>query len=255
MNALYACSGVLRGVNMASDPKSGKEGRWAKGSFMAGLGDDSSHALLRLGRGRQYGSGATLLVQGDRDTYVYLLSSVRPARPACVKVTARTENGGESLLGVRVSGDIVGELSALRRGERTATVTTCAPIIAYRISHEAFAAYLDENREARDAFSRMIADRLEWANRRRLDFAGYDVTVRLARVLVDLTQRHGYRGPHGYEVGVKLSQPELGRLLGSGVDAIGRAVGQLRHQGLVVSQYRNIVITDLDGLRRFADMR
>jgi CRP/FNR family cyclic AMP-dependent transcriptional regulator len=51
----------------------------------------------------------------------------------------------------------------------------------------------------------MITARLDWADRRRLDFAGYDVRTRLARVITELADRHGYETSQGYELGVQLS--------------------------------------------------
>ena len=100
----------------------------------------------------------------------------------------------------------------------------------------------------------MIADRLDWANRRRLDFASYDVPVRLARVMVELVDRHGYRSPDGYELGVWISQAELGKLISAKEDAVRKAMRRLKDEELVVARYRRVVITDLAGIRAFADL-
>ena len=62
----------------------------------------------------------------------------------------------------------------------------------------------------------MITERLDWADRLRLSFAGHDVRVHLARVIVELVDRHGYLVAGGYALGVSLSQAELGRLIGAG---------------------------------------
>jgi CRP-like cAMP-binding protein len=99
-----------------------------------------------------------------------------------------------------------------------------------------------------------IADQLQWANQRRLEFAGYAVPVRLARVMVELVDRHGFRTDQGHELGIELSQTELGRLIGAGEDAVGQAMRQLRRSGLVTPHYRKVTINDLHDLRLFGEL-
>jgi CRP-like cAMP-binding protein len=228
--------------------------RWPNGTFMARLTEDVGRELLGLAPARLCPPGDVLLAQGDTGDHLCLLRSGRPGGSACVKVTATLENGSESLLGIRVSGDIVGELAGLLAGRRTATVTTCSYIAVHKIPRDAFKSFLMRRPDAWEAMDHMIADRLDWANRRRLDFAGYDVPVRLARVFVDLVERHGYAVEAGDQFGVALSQGELGRLIGAREDAVGQAMRKLRYAGLVSSRYRIVTITDLDRLRVFAQL-
>lgn len=211
--------------------------------------------LTSLARPIPYPAGSVLISQGEPRTHVYLLRSQHSAMSACVKVTASSANGFEALLGIRVNGDVVGELAALRDGTRTATVTTCTATITHHIPHNLFVAFLNRHDDTWEAMCRMLADRLDWANRRRLDFAGYDVPNRLARVLLELVERHGRPVAGGHDLGVRLSQTEMGKLIGAKEDAIGQAMRQLRTKGLVTSAYRNVVINDLAGLRTLANSR
>ncbi|MEU4231263.1 Crp/Fnr family transcriptional regulator [Nonomuraea sp. NPDC026600] len=229
-------------------------GRWAAGTLLARLGDDARKHLLELVPPRSYKPGRVLLHQGEIGNHVYILTSARPGTPACVKVSARLANGTESLLGIRVSGDAVGELAVLRGSARSATVTTCSPTDAYVIPRKEFLDFLGRYPEAWPAIGGMIADRLDWANQRRLDFVGYPVPVRLARVLAALAERHGAKVEGGYDLGVRLSQEELGRLIGAGKDAVGKAIVKLKDAGLITVQYRGIVVTTLADLRLYADL-
>lgn len=100
----------------------------------------------------------------------------------------------------------------------------------------------------------MIADRLEWANRRRLDYAGHDVTIHIARVIADIVDLYGYRSTHGSELGVSLSQPELGSLVGASKEAAAKAVRRLREMGLIETRYRRIIVRDVARLRSVAQL-
>ncbi|MEV0586875.1 Crp/Fnr family transcriptional regulator [Nonomuraea sp. NPDC050310] len=224
---------------------------WPAGTFMSRLGESAREDLLSLGSPRSFEPGDTLIHQGDRlRDEVYLLRS-RTGSTACVKVWAYLENGAEALLGIRVSGDVVGELAALRGTPRVATVAACSPVLATVISAEAFRAYLTRWPEAWNAVLRMVADQLDWANNRRLDTAGYGVPARLARALGELAERYGQERPQGRDTGVDLTQLELGRLIGAGEDAVGKAVQELKKAGLVRSGYRRLFVTDVDGLSDF----
>lgn len=229
-------------------------GTWPSNTLMARLGEEAGRDLLALTPPREHVAGTVLIRQGEPGSDVYLLRSTRPQASACVKVTATLENGDECLLGISVSGDVVGELAALRSAARSATVMTCTSALIHRIPQNLFARFLERHSDAWRELSYMIADRLDWANRRRLDFASYDVPVRLARVMVELFDRHGFQSADGYELGVWLSQVELGKLISAKEDAVRKAMRRLKDDGLVVARYRRVVITDLGGIRAFAEL-
>src|SRR5438270_3631071 len=100
---------------------------WPMGTFMARLTDKARKDLLMLKRPQRFLPETVLLTQGESSQQVYLLRSATLGTSACVKVSARLANGTEALLGIRVSGDVVGELAGLRGSSRNATVTTCSP--------------------------------------------------------------------------------------------------------------------------------
>lgn len=223
------------------------------GTLLATLSADDRAELLELAPMRRYAAGTVLLRQGDKLTqHAYILRRARHG-VACVKITARLPNGTETLLGIRLCGDVVGELAALHGSPRQATVTTCREVDAHVIQAKEFKAFLARHPAAWLALSRTIADRLEWSNQRRLDYLGYPVAVRLARMLLTLADRHGYPIAEGRALGVLLNHDELGMLIGAGRDAVGQAVRKLKAAGLVSSSYRMITIVDPDGLYSYAE--
>lgn len=231
-----------------------RQSRWPTSTLMSRLDSGVGDELLHLAPGRFHPKGTVLITQGGAGSHVCLLRSAPHGTAACVKVTAHLENGTEALLGIRVSGDIVGELAVLGHQPRTATVTACSPLICHAISAETFMAFLGRRPEAWNAVSLMIADRLAWANRRRLDYAGHDVTVHIARVIADIVALYGYRSREGCELGVNLSQPELGSLVGASKEAAAKAVRRLRDLGLIETKYRRVIVTDIHRLRSIAQL-
>lgn len=212
------------------------------------------HELLRLGGWRSYALGEVLLAQGTATRHVFLLRATGRGSSACVKIVANLASGDGSLFGVRVSGDLVGEIAAIRGSERTATVVACSALDAYGIAESRFLDFLDRHPVAWKALSCVLADRLDAADRRRLDSGAFRVEIRLARVLAELMQRHGRPSAQGWDLGVDLTQADLGHMIGAKEDTVGKAIGRLKRQGLVVPTYRRIFVSDWQRLHEFAGL-
>jgi CRP-like cAMP-binding protein len=104
------------------------------------------------------------------------------------------------------------------------------------------------------ALTRSVSDQLRWANRRRLDFGGYQAKVRLARLLVELAEVYGRQEPGGVVVGCRLTQPEIATLTGAAETTIHKALRELREQGLLETGYRSTVIRDLARLKQVGEL-
>lgn len=228
----------------------GEHGRrpWPARSFLARLLEAIGAGLLRGGTVLTVPANRILIHQGDPGRSVYLLLD------ALVKITVLAENGLKTLLAIRADGDIVGEMSPLDDCPRSATVTTCRKSTVCVIKGATFLAHLDREPQIARVLSRITSDRLRFANRRRLAFTGYEADVCLARVLLDLSDRYGLPCRGGLDVGVPLTQVELGELTGFKERTVQKAVHHLVSRGLILTSHRQVVITDLDGLTAFADL-
>ena len=235
-----------------SDPQPQKGG-WSPGTFLAKLAPGVGDELLHLCRPRIAAAGEHLTRQGERNGQVFLLQASTPGAAAFVKVTSVARNGAESLLAICTAGDLIGEGAALRDGACAATVTTCTETVVHAVERRKFLDFLDFTPTAWQVLSALLADRLDWSNRRRLDFSGYDVRVRLARIMLELVESHGVHTALGVELGVEVSQAELGKIIGAKPDAVSVALRRLKSEGLIASRYRGVRITDVRALRRVAD--
>ncbi|WP_241562541.1 Crp/Fnr family transcriptional regulator [Streptomyces hoynatensis] len=204
--------------------------------------------LLHVAAPCQYQSGESLMREGDRSTHVVLLLS------GIAKISARLDEGHEALLAIRASGDVVGEMAAMDGKPRSATVTACGAIRAGVVQKNDLHAFFRRHPEAALSMGSVVAERLRWANRRRIEFAGYPVKVRLARVLAELAASHGRPVLQGLVIGVNLSQPELAALAGSAEDTVQKALRALREEGLLTTGHRRISVLDLRRLREIGHL-
>jgi CRP-like cAMP-binding protein len=219
---------------------------WAPGSFAANLPGETQAELLALGVPRRFEVGRRLLREGETSTHVELL--VR----GFVKITATVE-GTETLLAIRVPGDILGETGAISGRPRMATVTACGAVISYAITRADFRAFLRRHPDAAMHMTAVMGERLRWANLRRADFAAYPADVRLARVLLEIARACGQPTEAGVTIGIHLSQPELATMIGVAEATVQKAIRDLRRRGVISTGYRRVTITDLDALRAESD--
>lgn len=230
-------------------------GPWLPGTYLSRLDSAASGELLRLGTARLVSAGDRFIQQGMRDSNVFILRTAGAKGSACVKVTGVMANGSETLLAIRMAGDVVGEGAMFRAdGTRSATVTACTDIRVQSIAKGAFEGFLHAHPRAHFALSALINERFDFANRRRLDFAAYDVKVRLARVILELLDAHGVPEAVGMKLGVELSQEELGKLIGAKPDSARDAMRRLRAEGLVQVRYRGVSVPDVAALRAAAEV-
>jgi hypothetical protein len=94
-------------------------------------------ALRALGRTRRFPVGAALFHEREPGESVLVLTSGR------VKLSCVTESGREALLGIREPGELIGEMSAIDGGPRSATATALEPVEVIAVSREAFTAYVE----------------------------------------------------------------------------------------------------------------
>jgi CRP/FNR family transcriptional regulator, cyclic AMP receptor protein len=223
-------------------------GNWPAGSVLGSIPAATRQRMLELGTLRHYEPGKVLLREGEPSTHVILLVE------GYVKVVATTIRGGVALLDIRVGGDLVGELAGLDGQPRSASVVTAGPSVVRLIKQPDFAAFLGGHPDAAAAVSRGIAAKLRWATRRRIDFGGAEVKVRVARVLVELAESYGELDRTGARIAVSLTQPELAGLVGAAEPTVHKALTTLRREQVIQTGYRRIAVLDERRLRAVAGL-
>lgn len=221
---------------------------WPVGTLLSRLEARTAEVLLGLGTNRQVCDGGVLLREGDETDHVVLL------KRAIVKVTVNAPSGREALLSIRVTGDLVGETSALNRRRRSATVTASGRALVSVIHRREFQPFLRDHPDAAVQVAGVVADRLRWANRMRVEFSDYPIKVRLARILAELASAYGRRTSLGLEIAVPLTHHELATLTGGAEVTVQKALRELREEGLILGGYRRTTVLDLPTLCHHAHL-
>ncbi|TQM08980.1 CRP-like cAMP-binding protein [Pseudonocardia kunmingensis] len=202
-------------------------------------------ALLAQAHVRRFAPADALLRQGATDRHAYLILA------GDVAVHVIDSSGIDAMLAVRRRGDIVGELAALTGEPRSATVVAMTRVTAGVITASALTNVLTTYPTAAWELVRTQAHRLDWANRRRVDFVSRRATARVARVLADLAHEIG--SGNEQPIRVELSQRDIASIVGMALNTAENALRSLAHHGYIERRYRAVLIVDLAGLAEFAD--
>jgi CRP-like cAMP-binding protein len=196
---------------------------------------------------RKFPRGGVLFREGEKSDSVLVLEKGR------VKAYCDTAGGSEVLLAVRGPGALLGELAAVDQQPRSATVEALEPVVALILPLPAFEDYLDGHGRVGLLLARIIAARLRDADRKRIEFGAHDATGRVAARLVELSERFGQPTAGGTRIALPLSQDELAGWIGASREAVSKALQTLRASGWVTTSRMQIVVHDIDALRRRAE--
>jgi len=213
---------------------------------MAALSATAREAVLALGRTRAYATGDLVFCEGDPSEFAVVVLAGR------LKVVSTSAEGYDTVLAFRGPGDLIGELSLFDGSPRSATVSAIEPAKVVLVTADRFMELLRAQPEIAAVLLRTVVAKLRDADRQRLEFGAYDTAGRVARRLVQLADEHGSSSSDGVRITLPLSQSELAGWTGSSREAVARALGLLRRQGVITTDRRSIVVVDLESLRSLA---
>jgi CRP-like cAMP-binding protein len=207
-----------------------------------------SGTLRREGHVRRFRRGQSLFTEGDRAERVFLIER------GWVMISCTSPEGREIVLGLRGSGDIIGELSTLDGEARSATAMAVADVDAVVTSGAVLTQALEEPAAARELIN-VLATRLRDADRKRLQFATLDTLGRVAERLLELSERFGKPTAEGIAVEMPFSQEQLASWCGASREATVKALSALRSLKCISTGRQSLVIHDLAALSAHAQRR
>lgn len=213
-------------------------------TFLALLSDGDRESLLTRGGPRRFARGEGLMHAGEPGDRVLILLSGH------VKASNVDSRGREMVLSFRGPGDVLGELTFINAEPRSSDVTAIEPVAARAIAAAEFRDYLVRRPTAALTLIDVIGRRLRDANRKRIQFGDLDTVGRVAARLLELCERYGEHSDAGIQIGLPITQEDLGGWTASSRAGVAAALRTMRGLGWITTDQRRIVVLDLDALTR-----
>ncbi|MEM9194369.1 MAG: Crp/Fnr family transcriptional regulator [Myxococcota bacterium] len=187
--------------------------------------------------GQSYEAGQTIYTQDDPANTCYIVQDGR------VRLVKRIRSTERSLTVLR-SGDLFGEDALLPSSRRSATAVTLTDVTVLALERPTFGLLLTQNADVATRLIAQLVGRLRNAEEQLENAMLRDHPSRIINTLLRLSnqQSDGTR--------LQISPLELSSRVGLDVDAVKRAVQQLRDGGYLRIVDEQIVLPDLEALRR-----
>ncbi|WP_027331487.1 Crp/Fnr family transcriptional regulator [Mycolicibacterium tusciae] len=159
-----------------------------------------------------------------------------------VKICCHSADGREQLLAVRGPGDILGAVSVLDRGTRTATAIAVTDVCTAFVDDDTLQVWMTERPQIAQKLLRFMAGRLRLANNHLLDIIFDDVPGRVAKELLHLAQRFGTQTGESWHVTHDLTQAEIAQLIGATRESVNKALCDFVQRGWITTNGKTTLI-------------
>jgi CRP/FNR family cyclic AMP-dependent transcriptional regulator len=196
----------------------------------------------------RFPAGASVLTAEQPGEAVYVLLR------GSVKIHLFTPDGTEAILAVLGPGEVVGEMSLADSLGRSANVSTLEESALLWMDRRTFRSGVESSAVLARNLADVLSRRLRLTNAHLLSLATLDVPGRVASQLLALAREYGEELPEGaLRVPIKLTQADLGALVGASRVRVNQALGYLRKRNAIsVGTDGRITILDAYALSRQA---
>ncbi|MEV5888826.1 Crp/Fnr family transcriptional regulator [Nonomuraea fuscirosea] len=206
------------------------------------LGEKGIRSTAQAGVSRRYRAGQIIFHQGDPGESLFVLLD------GLVKVVFTTEHGDEIVLNMLSRGDTFGEMALLDGSPRSASITTVRPAWVFALPRARLLELMREHPGLADEFLRLLGRMVRRLTDQAADLAFLDLGGRLAKLLLQLADKHGHSD--GVVDLPGLTQSDLAALIGASRPAVNRALQSLVSRNLIAVKGRTITLLNVAALRK-----
>ena len=217
-----------------------------KAPLFSALDEDAARRLFESMTPRRLSRGETVFREGDKGDSLHVIVTGK------VKLARGSADGRESLLSVLGPGEMFGELSLFDPGPRLSTAYVVSNTELVSLGNDALRIFLNDHPEVAMQMLAGLAHRLRRTNEGISDLVFTDVPGRVAKALLDLSDRFGRRTDNGLLVAHELTQEELAQLVGASRETVNKALADFAHRGWVTLGAKSVTLLDVERLRRRA---
>jgi CRP/FNR family cyclic AMP-dependent transcriptional regulator len=217
-----------------------------KAPLFSALDDEAAKALMESMTASRLERGDILFHEGDRGDRLYVIGEGK------IKLGLTSNDGRENLLAILGPGEMFGELSLFDPGARTATATAVAETQLIALGHEDLDSFLSGRPAVATTMLAALARRLRRTNETLSDLVFTDVPGRVAKALLDLSNRFGRSSEDGILVAHDLTQEELAQLVGASRETVNKALADFATRGWIKLEARAVVLIDVERIQRRA---
>ncbi len=206
--------------------------------------DSERTQITTLLQRRSLQKGEILFHKGDQGSEFFIIIK------GLIKIGVSNRVGDEVTLAHLREGDFFGEMALLDEQPRSANAAALEESLLYVLDRNDFFPFLFKNENAVRSILRALSIRLRRTDDLFTEISFLTVPARLAKRLLELAEPLQNQTEAIETYRVRISQRELASMLGVTRESINKELKTLKDKGLVETSRNNIIIRDIDRLRR-----
>jgi CRP-like cAMP-binding protein len=213
--------------------------------LLHGLSDEQKQEVKQHARMFTAKRGEPVYLPGDPSEHVYLVKT------GAVKIVGKSPEGCDVILALLTPGDIFGELALMSDdGPQDHRAEAADDSLLCEIPRELLMRMIREAPAFAWHVTKLVGLRLRTLRTRVEELLGKSAPARLAHAILQLAHQHGIQDNGGILVPLRLSQGDLGKLVGLTRETVNSILQAWRDQGVVEMDRRSIRVRDPERLRR-----
>jgi CRP/FNR family cyclic AMP-dependent transcriptional regulator len=215
-------------------------------NLFRGLAAEERAGLIARAHSRRFAPEETIFLRGSAGDSMMVVVTGQ------VHITLRSADGKEIVLAILGPGEIFGEIAMLDGEERTAdakAATECNLAIFYRRDVLTF---FKQNPAAWSNIVLVLCERLRHTDRQIAEMAMLAMPLRLAKALLRMATIGRASGTGHAASQVRLTQRELGNLVGATRESVNKHLGEWQRKGIIQITERLITILNQSALEYLA---
>lgn len=215
--------------------------------IFTGLTDSELESLSEAITLKRYKKRDIVYLPGDKREGIFLLHKGK------VKVSRLSEDGRELTMEIYKEGDIFGEHALIEEGEHQSMASALELSYISQISKSQMQVLMKQIPTLSYNIAKLMGLRRMSLEKKVEDLVFRNVPSRLAKLLLNLAHKYGVELGRSILINTKLSQQELGNLIGSTRETTSHFLNQFRKVGFIDFDKRVINILDKEKLEQLGD--
>jgi len=210
-----------------------------KVSLFNGLADSDLDGLVQIAKIREVKKNETIFSKATAGDTLFVVARGR------IKIFGMSTTGKTKTFAYLEPGDFFGEMALLEKGGRSAGAKAVLPSTLMLIHRKDFQELLHRRPNLIFSVLQTLCARLRRADREIESLSFNNVLGRVARILLDLSERYGQkRGEDRVQIKLELSHQELAEMAGTAREMVTRILNRFRRTGCLEIDGKSITLTN-----------
>lgn len=196
-------------------------------SIFSSLDEKQLDLLLGATTTKRLAPKEILFRKGDPGNQLYGILS------GSLKVMATGSDGKDVMFTLMGRGEVIGEISLLDSGERSATVVAVEQTELLTLHRRELIPFLESHPHAAIGLAGVLAARVRRLSERTEDRQTMPLPGRMAKRLISLSEQYGKHPIVGGPVEVRLPQQDLADLVGTSRESVNKQLRAWEEEGIV----------------------